>query len=107
MKNLEYGIYKSKQEEDGWEDFVVKSGHDDIMRVAELIQWQNKTDLSPWYGESKINFCNRIEGTDGQSTFPGLTKESRVEIFVPDICRNIYMDFEMEYTYSGPDGNSK
>jgi len=106
LENLEYGVYKMKQDPDGWEDFVVKSGYGDIMRVAELVQWQNKTDLSPWYGESKINFCNRIEGTDGQSTFPGLTRESRVEIFVPDICRNIYMDFEREYLYKGPDGLS-
>ena len=50
LKNLKYGIYKTKQEPDGWEQFVVKSGHDDIMRVAELIQWEEKTDLSPWYG---------------------------------------------------------
>ena len=61
LRNLQYGIYKSKQEESGWEDFVVKSGQGDIMRVAEIVQWEGKTDLSPWWGESRVNFCNRIE----------------------------------------------
>ena len=64
LKNLEYGIYKMKQDPDGWEQFVVKSGHDDIMRVAELIQWEEKTDLSPWYGAGFgifLSYENRSE----------------------------------------------
>ena len=72
--------------------------------ALELISVEYFRDFSPWYGDDRISYCNRIEGTDGQSTFPFLSKNTRIEIFVGDICRNIYMDFEKEYIYSGPDG---
>ena len=65
------------------------------------------SDLSPWFGDNRINFCNRIEGTDGQSTFPGITKDTRIQIFVGDICSNIYMDYERDDFYRGPDGTNE
>ena len=52
-------------------------------------------------------WSNFISGTDGQSTFPFIDKNKRIEIYVSDICRNIYMEYERDDIYRGPNGDGK
>ena len=55
FRNLEYGIFKARNETSGWEHFKVRNGNENdcygdscIKRVAEIRSWEGKTDLSPW-----------------------------------------------------------
>ena len=52
LENLVYGIFKSKNETSGAEEFRVRNGNGNdcvdgdtncILRVAEILTWQNKT----------------------------------------------------------------
>ena len=52
LQNLEYGIFKSTNETSGWEEFRVRNGNGNdcidgdtncILRVAEVLTWENKT----------------------------------------------------------------
>lgn len=107
--DLTYGIFKPKNgtadgtpEDAGaaWDHFKNRNGNGQncldgrttcAYRVNEILEWEGKTDLSPWYGEDKISYCNKIEGTDGQSIYTDTRKEDTLTFFISDLCRSVYM----------------
>jgi len=102
---LTYGIFQPKNgtaEDAGaaWDHFKNRNGNGQncldgrttcAYRVNEILEWEGKIDLSPWYGEDKINYCNKIEGTDGQSIYTDTRKEDTLTFFISDLCRSVYM----------------
>ena len=44
---------------------------------------------------NNTNLCNWPRGTDGQQFHPYIEKEERLWIFQTDICRSLYMDFQV------------
>ena len=64
-------------------------------------------DLSPWYGDDKVNYCNRIQGTDGLTTFSNPQKDDVINFFVSDLCKTVWMVYGGSDTYKGPTGESK
>ena len=103
--NLTYGLFQPKNgtvEEpgSGWDHFKNRNGNGQTCldgrttcayRVNEILEWEGKTDLAPWYGEDKVNYCNRIEGTDGQSIYTDTRKEDTLNFFISDLCRTVFM----------------
>ena len=45
------------------------------------------------------NICNWPRGTDGQQFHPYIEKEERLWIFQTDICRSLFMDFQVLRNY--------
>ena len=47
---------------------------------------------------NNTNTCNWPRGTDGQQFHPYIEKKERLWIFQTDICRSLYMDFQVRHT---------
>ena len=48
-----------------------------------------------------LGICHDIKGTDGTQFPPGLDKDKRLWMFVSDLCRSIWVDFEQEVKVQG------
>src|SRR6266496_823809 len=56
----------------------------------------NRRKLSIWKGkDGKDTMCNEFRGTDG-TQFPPRVEKTFVDIFQPDICRSVKMEYEKE-----------
>ncbi|KPM06276.1 CD36-like protein 5 [Sarcoptes scabiei] len=70
--------------------------------------WKNKTKLNFW----KSHSCNAINGSDGTIWPAGIKISDRLNFFIPDICRSLYVTFQEKsfykgiptYLFSAPDG---
>lgn len=45
--------------------------------------------------------CNKIDGTDGYFFRPGVTENSTLKIFYPELCRSVYLKFTGNKVYKG------
>ena len=73
-------------------NWTIKRGVNDPSKLATLVNWNNKIYLPQWKNDS---VCSQLRGTDGQQ-FPTLLSESSdINIFVPDLCR------DLKFSYSG------
>lgn len=63
----------------------MKLGIEDVLRIGEIITWNNRTIITNWGGDS----CNQIKGTDSTIFRPKLDDGDADEIYVynTDICR--------------------
>ncbi|OTF70560.1 CD36-like protein [Euroglyphus maynei] len=59
--------------------------------------WNNKTKLDIWKKDS----CNAINGTDGTIFPAGVTMNDRLDFFIPDICRSLFITFQEKSSYKG------
>ncbi|KAL1505375.1 hypothetical protein ABEB36_004958 [Hypothenemus hampei] len=68
-------------------------------QLGELYQWKFENRTAYFPGE-----CGKISGSAGEF-FPGhLTKESRIRLFSPDLCRYVELEFEKESEVKGLSG---
>lgn len=61
----------------------------DFANIGKVVRWNDKQDVSFWRGKS----CNTIKGTDGQFFHPFIQKNERLDIFAPDLCRTLQIEF--------------
>ncbi|KAM6423538.1 scavenger receptor class B member 1 isoform 2-T2 [Liasis olivaceus] len=73
--------------------FTVNTGVDDISKVYMVDTWNGLKKLPYWHSEQ----CNMINGTAGEMWPPFMTPSSPVELYSPDACRSI----KLNYTSSG------
>lgn len=59
--------------------------------------WKNKTKLDIWKSDS----CNAINGTDGTIFPAGVSMNDRLDFFIPDICRSLFITFQEKSSYKG------
>lgn len=61
--------------------------------------------LKKWNFESRMKFlnedCSKISGSAGEIYVPGMKKEKHVTFFSPELCRNVFMDFDEEQEING------
>ena len=50
-----------------------------------------------------LGICHDIKGTDGTQFPPGIKTDQRLWMFVSDLCRSIWVDFEEEVGVQGID----
>ncbi|XP_055926724.1 lysosome membrane protein 2-like [Argiope bruennichi] len=77
--------------------FKIKSGANGIEDYAAIQAWNNKSVVDWWDGEE----CNKIQGTDGVQYAPGVTQESLLRLFNPNLCRSIPLEYERDVTVHG------
>ncbi|XP_048021923.1 lysosome membrane protein 2-like [Megalobrama amblycephala] len=88
-------MYNKNGSNDG--EFVYHTGEQNYLDFGRIYTWKGEKMLSFW----KTNQSNMINGTDGSAFHPFLTKEERLNVFTPDLCRSIYMRFEKEVEVKG------
>ncbi|ETN61545.1 scavenger receptor class B, croquemort type [Anopheles darlingi] len=76
--------------------YNMHTGVDDITKLGSMAEWNYKprTDFFE-------DGCGMLNGSAGELYPPGLSKEQPVELFTPDMCRTLPLDFEEEVTVHG------
>ncbi|KAG1962712.1 lysosome membrane protein 2 isoform X2 [Pimephales promelas] len=91
-----FGLMLNKNGSDDGE-FVYHTGEQNYLDFGRIYTWKGQKMLSFW----KTNQSNMINGSDGSSFHTFLTKEERLNVFTPDLCRSIHMRFEKEVEVKG------
>lgn len=69
---------------------TISTGVDgNFANIGKVVRWNKKSEVSYWRGQS----CNTIKGTDGQFFHPFVQKEDKLDIFAPDLCRTLTIEF--------------
>ncbi|XP_062990283.1 platelet glycoprotein 4 [Elgaria multicarinata webbii] len=71
--------------------YRIYSGKDNTSKTAEIQSYKNKSTTSYW-----PHYCNMVNGTDGSSFPPFVSKGKTLEFFSSDICRSIYGNFDSD-----------
>ncbi|KAF4114546.1 platelet glycoprotein 4 [Onychostoma macrolepis] len=79
--------------------YTVFTGKDDIKKVATIERWAGEPSLSYWNDP----YCNKINGTDGSSFHPFLSKKEPLFFFSSDICRAISAVYDRTVDLKGID----
>lgn len=88
-----FGFFYKKN--DTWDDkadgiMTVSTGVDgDFTNIGRVLKWNGRSEVSYWKGKS----CNTIQGTDGQFFHPFVQKDEKLDIFAPDLCRTLSIEF--------------
>ncbi|XP_007895114.2 lysosome membrane protein 2c [Callorhinchus milii] len=88
-------FYKMNGTADG--DYVILTGEENYMDFAKIIEWSGRKSLDLWLTDQ----CNMINGTDGTSFHPLMTKNETIHFFSSDLCRSLYATFEKELDVKG------
>lgn len=91
-------FYKKNGTDDG--DYVFFTGKQNYQDFARIDEWNGQSTLNWWSTEG----CNRINGTDGASFHPVITKTEKLYIFSSDLCRSIYAQYESDVSVRGVPG---
>ncbi|XP_007947226.1 lysosome membrane protein 2 [Orycteropus afer afer] len=83
-----FGLFYGKNgTNDG--DYVFLTGEDNYLNFTKIVEWNGKKSLDWWRTEK----CNMINGTDGDSFHPLITKDETLYVFPSDFCRSVYITF--------------
>lgn len=88
-----FGLYYKKN--NTWDEkadgtvTVATGATGDISKIGQVIRWNNADKMSFWRGES----CNSLRGTEGQFFHPFVQKDEKLDIFAPDLCRSLSIEF--------------
>jgi scavenger receptor class B, member 1 len=77
-------------------DFNANTGVDDIRGIGNIRRWKHMTKTSYYEGK-----CGELSGSSGDFFAPFITKNQTMELFSPEMCRSVLMDFEEEQEILG------
>lgn len=77
-------------------DFNANTGVDDIKGIGNIRKWNHVSRTN--YFEGK---CADLSGSSGDFFPPFITKNQTMELFSPEMCRSVLMDFEEEKEIKG------
>jgi len=73
--------------------FVVDTGKSDMSSYLHVLEWNNMTSLPFW----NDTYCDMMNGTDGTQFPPNsITRDTTVRMFVTQLCRSMYLNFEKQ-----------
>lgn len=77
-----FGLFYGKNgTSDG--DYLFLTGEDSYLNFTKIVEWNGRRSLNWWTSEK----CNMINGTDGNSFHPLVSKEEILYVFASDFCR--------------------
>lgn len=91
--DFKFGFYYKKN--NTWDEkadgvMTISTGVDgNFTNIGKVVQWNKKREVSFWRGSK----CNTIQGTDGQFFHPFVQKDEKLDIFAPDLCRTLTIEF--------------
>ncbi|XP_066501918.1 lysosome membrane protein 2c isoform X2 [Hoplias malabaricus] len=83
-------FYKMNGTDDG--EYVFLTGKQNYTDFARVDMWKGQSSLNWW---STVE-CNMINGTNGASFHPIVTKTEKLYMFSSDLCRSLYATFDSE-----------
>ncbi|XP_067340664.1 lysosome membrane protein 2c isoform X5 [Channa argus] len=91
-------FYKSNASNDG--EYVFFTGQQNYKDFARVDTWNGSSSLNWWTSDE----CNMINGTNGASFHPVITKDEMLYMFSSDLCRSLYALYEEDVTVKGIPG---
>ncbi|XP_016325649.1 lysosome membrane protein 2-like [Sinocyclocheilus anshuiensis] len=91
-------FFKKNSTDDG--DYIFFTGKQNYQDFARIDEWNGQSTLNWWSTKE----CNMINGTDGASFHPIITKTEKLYIFSSDLCRSIYAQYESDVSVRGVPG---
>lgn len=88
-------FYKSNASNDG--EYVFFTGQKNYKDFARVDTWNGNSSLNWWTTDE----CNMINGTNGASFHPVITKNEALYMFSSDLCRSLYAVYEEDVTVKG------
>uniref|UniRef100_A0A182W0M9 Scavenger receptor class B n=1 Tax=Anopheles minimus TaxID=112268 RepID=A0A182W0M9_9DIPT len=76
--------------------YNIHTGVEDIAMLGKMGEWNYKPRTDFFEGN-----CGMLNGSAGEFFPPGLSKDQPIELFTPDMCRSLPLDFEEEVTIHG------
>ncbi|KAL2099686.1 hypothetical protein ACEWY4_004080 [Coilia grayii] len=83
-------FYKMNGTNDG--EYVFNTGSQNYQNFAKVESWKGQSSLNFWTSDQ----CNMINGTNGASFHPIITKSETLYMFSSDLCRSLYATYEKE-----------
>nr|XP_057914231.1 lysosome membrane protein 2c [Doryrhamphus excisus] len=94
-----FGLFsKSNASDDG--QYVFSTGLQNYTDFARVETWNGQSSLNWWTTDD----CNMINGTNGASFHPVITKNEKLYMFSSDLCRSLYAVYEEDVTVKGIPG---
>ncbi|KAI9524716.1 hypothetical protein NQZ68_016725 [Dissostichus eleginoides] len=91
-------FYKTNASNDG--EYVFFTGQQNYKDFARVDTWKGESKLDWWTSDE----CNMINGTNGASFHPVITKNETLYMFSSDLCRSLYALYEEDVTVKGIPG---
>ncbi|XP_029300865.1 lysosome membrane protein 2c [Cottoperca gobio] len=91
-------FYKSNASNDG--EYVFFTGQQNYKDFARVDTWNSESKMNWWTSDE----CNMINGTNGASFHPVITKNEMLYMFSSDLCRSLYALYEEDVTVKGIPG---
>ncbi|XP_022617927.1 lysosome membrane protein 2-like [Seriola dumerili] len=91
-------FYKSNASNDG--EYMFFTGQQNYKDFARVDTWNGESSLNWWTSDE----CNMINGTNGASFHPVITKTEKLYMFSSDLCRSLYALYEEDVTVKGIHG---
>lgn len=91
-------FYKSNASNDG--EYVFFTGQQNYKDFTRVDTWNGESSLSWWTSDE----CNMINGTNGASFHPVITKNEKLDMFSSDLCRSLYAVYDEDVTVKGIPG---
>ncbi|XP_045923056.1 lysosome membrane protein 2c [Micropterus dolomieu] len=91
-------FYKNNASNDG--EYVFFTGQQNSKDFARVDTWNGESSLNWWTSDE----CNMINGTNGASFHPIVTKNETLYMFISDLCRSLYAKYEEDVTVKGIPG---
>ncbi|CAG7721406.1 unnamed protein product [Allacma fusca] len=103
IKGGKFGFYKNKNGSDTGE-YVVLTGDKNHEEFGHIVSWEGMEELEWWYTNgldknSSDHFCNKINGSDGSIFPPFITKDTTLRMFIPDMCRSVWLTYHSDSSY--------
>ncbi|KAI3362347.1 hypothetical protein L3Q82_012650, partial [Scortum barcoo] len=91
-------FYKNNASNDG--EYVFFTGQSNYKDFARVDTWNGESSLNWWTSDE----CNMINGTNGVSFHPVITKDETLYMFSSDLCRSLYALYEEDVIVKGIPG---
>lgn len=91
-------FYKNNASDDG--EYVFFTGQQNYKDFARVDTWNGKSSLDWWTSDE----CNMINGTNGASFHPVISKNETLYMFSSDLCRSLYAVYDEDVTVKGISG---
>ncbi|XP_047228869.1 lysosome membrane protein 2c isoform X1 [Girardinichthys multiradiatus] len=91
-------FYKNNASSDG--DYMFFTGQPNYKDFARVDTWNGKSSLDWWTSDE----CNMINGTNGASFHPIISKNAELYMFSSDLCRSLYAVYTNDVTVKGISG---
>ncbi|XP_058824764.1 protein peste [Topomyia yanbarensis] len=79
--------------------YNVHTGVDNIAKIGSMAEWNYKPRTDFFAGH-----CGMLNGSAGEFYPPNLSKDVPIQLFTPDMCRSLSLDFEREVQIAGIKG---